>query len=235
MPWTETCIMDQRVKFISEVLEGNYSMADLCRAYGISRKTGYKWLGRYDLGGPVELCDRSCAPVNHPNALSDQIVNSILSIKKRFSKWGPAKIRVRLEKENPKWDSYPAVSTIGEHLKRNGLVTSRKRRRKASPTESPLTVGDKSNDVWCVDFKGHFNTTDGSRCNPLTITDHITRYLLCCRHLDHMSYELVKMRFERTFRIAWPWRPEQVVLLVDSSWNISRTHRTRPSRTEWQT
>ena len=200
MPWTETRIMDERVKFISEVLEGNYSMTDLCTAYGISRKTGYKWLGHYESGGPAGLSDRSRAPINHPNAISDQVVDSILAIKKRFSTWGPAKIRVRLETEHPKWNSYPAVSTISEHLKRKGLVTSRKRRRRATPTESPLTVGDKSNDVWCVDFKGHFKTYDGSRCNPLTLTDHISRYLLCCQHLDRMSYELVKIQFERVFR-----------------------------------
>lgn len=200
MPWIETRIMDERVKFISDVLEGNYSMTELCRSYGISRKVGYKWLDRYRAEGPAGLCDRSRAPINHPNAIDQKVVNSILLIKKRFSKWGPAKIRVRLETEHPKWDSYPAVSTIGDHLKRHGLVTSRKRRRRASPTESPLTVGNNSNDVWCVDFKGHFKTSDGRRCNPLTITDHISRYLLCCRHLDYMSCELVKMQFERVFR-----------------------------------
>ncbi len=200
MPWTETCIMDERVKFISEVLKGNYSMSELCRSFGISRKTGYKWRARYRHEGSSGLCDRSRAPHNHPDALSKEIREAILSTKLRFCYWGPAKIRVWLEQEHPDWPSYPAVSTIGEHLKRNGLVRSRKRRRRASPTESPLTTGNNCNDVWCADFKGDFLTGDGKRCYPLTISDHISRYLLCCHHLDRMSYSLVRMQFERVFR-----------------------------------
>lgn len=200
MPWTETRIMDARIKFISEVLEGNYTMAQLCRAYGISRKTGYKWLSRYQFEGPSGLTDRSRAPHNHPYAISEDVKHAVLSIKRRFGHWGPAKIRVRLATEYPDWCSYPAVSTIGEYLKHNGLVCSRKRHRRASPTEAPLTVGNNSNDVWCADFKGHFRTGDGNRCNPITISDHVSRYLLCCRHVDRMSYNLVKMQFERIFR-----------------------------------
>ncbi len=200
MPWTETRIMDARMKFVSEVLEGIYSMAELCSAYGISRKTGYKWLGRYESEGPAGLLDHSRAPHNHPHQISDEVRQAVLSVKGRFSHWGPAKIRIALQRQHPDWGYYPAVSTIGEYLKRQGLVCTRKRRRRASPTVLPLTVGDKSNDVWAADFKGHFKTGDGRRCNPLTISDDTSRYLLCCRHLDRMSYELVKMWFERIFR-----------------------------------
>ena len=200
MPWTQTGIMDARVKFISDVLEGNYSMSELCRAYNISRKTGYKWLGRYESEGPCGLHDRKRAARSHPHAITEEIKQAILTVKARFSHWGPAKIRARLEKEYPRWAHYPAVSTIGEYLKRQGLVCSRRRRRRASPTVPPLTVGNDSNDVWTADFKGHFRTGDGRRCNPLTISDNVSRYLLCCRHLDRMSYELVRMQFERIFR-----------------------------------
>jgi len=175
-------------------------MSDLCRSYGVSRKTGYKWLERYVCEGPSGLHDRSRAPRHHPHAISESAKAAILSIKRQFSHWGPAKIRVRLQREHPRWRSYPAVSTIGEYLKRHGLVAKRKRRRRASPTRGRLTTGRHSNDVWCADFKGHFWVGDGRRCNPLTISDHCSRYLLCCRHVDRMSYKLTKMQFERVFR-----------------------------------
>ena len=200
MPWTETCIMEERVKFIMEVLDGTYSMAELCNYYGISRKSGYKWLGRYRQDGIGSLRDHNRAPHAHPNETSPQVKQAILAIKSRFSKWGAPKIRVRLEREYPNWSSYPAISTIGSFLSKQGLTISRKRRRKATPTESPLTNGLHANHVWCADFKGHFKTGDGGRCNPLTITDHASRYLLCCRHLDRMSYKLTKMQFECVFR-----------------------------------
>jgi len=200
MPWMETYVMEQKVKFIMELIDGNYTMAELCRYYNISRKTGYKWLGRYEQAGIEALSDRSRAPHNHPHEMSHQVKDSILMIKKRFPKWGAPKIRARLERIHSVWDSYPAISTIGLFLHKQGLTNPRKRRRKATPTELPLTAGGHSNQVWCADFKGHFKTADGSRCNPLTISDQCSRYLLCCRHLDHMSYKLSRMRFERVFR-----------------------------------
>lgn len=200
MPWIETCVMQERVKFIMEVLDGTYSMAELCNYYGISRKIGYKWLNRYRQDGIEALRNRSRAPHNHPHEISHQVKEAILAVKKRFPKWGAPKIRARLERIHPRWNGYPAVSTIGLFLNKQGLTSPRKRRRKATPTELPLTSGLYSNQVWCADFKGHFRTGDGSRCNPFTISDHASRYLLCCRHLDRMSYDLVKMRFERIFR-----------------------------------
>ena len=200
MPWMETYVMEQKVKFIMELVDGNYTMAELCRYYNISRKTGYKWLGRYEQAGIEALSDRSRVPHNHPHEISHQVKDSILAIKERFPKWGAPKIRARLERIHSAWDSYPAISTIGLFLHKQGLTNPRKRRRKATPTELPLTAGRHSNQVWCADFKGHFKTADGSRCNPLTISDQCSRYLLCCRHLDHMSYKLTRMRFERVFR-----------------------------------
>ena len=200
MPWTETCVMEERVKFIMEVLDGTYSMAELCNYYGISRKIGYKWFNRYRQGGIEALRNRSRAPHNHPHEISHQVKEAILAVKKRFPKWGAPKIRTRLKRIHPRWNSYPAVSTIGLFLHKQGLTCSRKRRRRATPTELPLTKGLQPNDVWTADFKGHFRTGDGSRCNPLTVSDHSSRYLLCCRHVKRMSYELVKMWFERIFR-----------------------------------
>jgi transposase InsO family protein len=192
--------MDERTKFIIDVLDGTYSMAELCDYYHISRKTGYKWLDRYRQGGIKALSDRSRAPHSHPNEISRQVKEAILAIKCRFPKWGAPKIRARLEREHSNWDSYPAISTIGLFLSNQNLTCPRRKRRKATPTELPLTSGHYINQVWCADFKGHFKTADGSRCNPLTISDYASRYLLCCRHVDKMSYELAKMRFERVFR-----------------------------------
>jgi len=200
MPWTETCVMEQRVKFVMDVLDDTYSMSELCSYYNVSRKTGYKWLERYQQGGIQTLHNRSRAPHSHPQEISRQVKEAILAVKSRFPKWGAPKIRSRLERIHSAWGSYPAISTIGLFLQKQGLTCPRKRRRKATPTELPLTSGRYSNQVWCADFKGHFKTGDGSRCNPLTISDHASRYLLCCRHLDRMSYKLTRMRFERVFR-----------------------------------
>ena len=200
MPWSVTCVMEQKVKFIIDLLENNYNMTELCDHYGISRKTGYKWLERYNISGIEALHDLSRRPHNHPNEISDEIKDLILSIKQRFPKWGAPKIRNKIQRKHPNWPHYPAISTIGLFLHKQGLTIHRRRRRKATPTEYPLTNGSCSNQVWCADFKGHFFTQDRSRCNPLTISDHASRYLLCCRHLERMSYELVKMQFERTFR-----------------------------------
>ena len=200
MPWMETCVMEERIKFIMALAEGTYSMSALCQSYHISRKTGYKWLARYRHGGIEALADRSCAPHHPPHALSDFTKDRILSIKSRFPYWGARKIRARLERRYPTWTHYPAVSTIGLFLHKQGLTYSRKKRSRCSPTESPLTDGKYSNHVWCADFKGHFKTGDGRRCNPLTISDHCSRYLLCCRHLNRANYALTRQQFEHTFR-----------------------------------
>ena len=155
---------------------------------------------RYRQDGMAALGDRCRAPHRHPQETSASVKEAILTIKSRFPKWGAPKIRARLEREHPRWHTYPAISTIGLFLRRQNLTCPRKRRRKATPTEPPLTNGLSANQVWCADFKGHFQTGNGSRCNPLTISDHASRYLLCCRHVERMSYKQVKIRFERTFR-----------------------------------
>lgn len=200
MSWQETCVMEQRFQFIVDVLDGTYNMSELCEHYGISRKTGYKWLRRYQRGGPEALQDLSRAPHSHPQEISVSVKQVILAVKKRFPHWGAPQIRNRLQRDHPDWPQYPAVSTIGLFLHRQGLTRSRRPRRRATPTESPLTSGRYANQVWCADYKGHFQTKNGRRCNPLTISDQASRYLLCCRHVSRMDHDSARTWFERTFR-----------------------------------
>lgn len=200
MPWNETCVMQERIKFIMSVSEGVYSMSELCRYYNISRKTGYKWLDRYRQGGMSNLSDHSRAPIHHPHETSVEVKDAILAIKERFPSWGARKIRTRLERIHPGWGCYPAISTIGLFLRKQGLTCSIKRRRKCTPTEFPLTQGCYSNHVWSADFKGHFKTGDGRRCNPLTISDDASRYLLCCFHLERANGPLTQKQFQRIFQ-----------------------------------
>jgi len=192
--------MEQRMQFVMDVLDGTYDMTELCVAYGISRKTGYKWFQRYQRGGVEALMDRSRAPHHHPQEISVAVKQAILAIKTRFRHWGAPKIRTRLERDHPNWPHYPAISTIGLFLQHQHLTRPHRRRHRATPSELPLTAGRYANQVWCADFKGHFRTQDGQRCNPLTISDHASRYLLCCRHLNQMRYDPVKACFERVFR-----------------------------------
>jgi putative transposase len=200
MAWQETRVVDSRMMFVVEVLKGDSSMLELCESFGVSRKTGYKWLERYAAEGPAGLEDRSRAPHNHPHALSEDVKEAILAAKRRFCHWGPLKIGHWLRKEQRDWQHHPAASTIGVFLKSEGMVRTRRRRGRPSPTERPLTPGNNANDVWCTDFKGHFQTGDGRRCNPLTITDQFSRYLICCHHLDKMSCNGVREHFKRAFR-----------------------------------
>jgi transposase InsO family protein len=194
--------MEQRMQFVIDVLDGTYNISELCLAYSVSRKTGYKWLDRYLRCGPEALKDLSRAPHSHPQEITVLVKQSILAVKKRFRRWGAPQIRARLEREHPDWDRYPAVSTIGLLLKRQGLTQPRRGRRRATatPTELPLTSGRYANQVWCADYKGWFRTADGSRCNPLTITDQASRCLLCCRHVPQMDYDGARTWFDHTFR-----------------------------------
>ena len=200
MGWKESCVMDERMKFIVECESGNWSMAEACRRVRISRKTGYKWLSRYEEEGVDGLKDRSCASRGHPNAVDARTEHSVLEMKRRHMTFGPAKIRVRLMQDDPE-RVWPAASTMGDILKRHGLVVPRTKRRRATPSTQPLRHCTQPNDLWCADFKGWFCTTDGARCDPLTITDGASRYLLCCQTMFFgTAFEQVKPAFEMAFR-----------------------------------
>ncbi len=199
MPWKDTCAMDERAKFAIDCEKGEFPKAALCRLYGISRPTGDKWLARYAEAGIDGLLDCSRAPARHPNQISELTEAAILDLRRAHPHWGPKKLKVVLERETPS-RTWPANSTIGEALKRNGLTVPRKRRRRTPPFSQPFGECDESNAVWCADFKGHFRTGDGSRCDPFTVSDAHSRFLLRCQAVKHTGFETVRGILEAAFR-----------------------------------
>lgn len=198
MPWKETCPMDERVAFIVESLRGELSMSELCRKYEISRKTGYKWVERFEEGGKPSLVDQSRACLTHPNAIAEAIVTLVVEARKRRPTWGPRKLLYELERRYPRL-KLPSSSTVGEILKRQGLIGPRRGRQKAAPYTAPFVGCDAPNAVWCADFKGSFALGNGKRCNPLTISDAYSRYLLRCQGLSRTDFSYVRPIFESAF------------------------------------
>jgi putative transposase len=198
MPWNETCVMDERVLFIAGLLKGELPMSVLCEQFRISRKTGYKWLERYRADPESGLADRSRAPRHCPWAIEAEIAAMIVALRRRRPYWGPRKLRAALERGHPAL-AWPAASTIGDLLRRESLSEPRRRRRAAVPPSRPFRNVQAANDVWCADFKGWFRTTDGERCDPLTISDAHSRYLLECR-IVAPTQEGVRPHFIRAFR-----------------------------------
>ena len=197
MPWNECNHMDERLRFVARILEGE-KMAVACREFGISRKTGDKIFNRYREAGIKGLEDRDRSSYRHPNKTPFQIEASILRIKKEHKSWGAPKIREKLRKEFSMLEP-PAVSTIHSILDRNGLVTRRKRRLyKAQGT--PLSDAHAPNELWCADFKGQFRLGNKRYCYPLTITDYRSRYLLACEGLDSTKDSGAFPVFERAFK-----------------------------------
>ena len=178
MPWKECSAVEERLRFIARRLEGE-SMTDLCREFGISRKTGYKIFDRYKDHGLEALSDRSRRPVRYANQLPSQLETAIVQAKRDKPHWGARKIREVLVRRLPGEVRVPAKSTIHAVLDRNGLVKRQPSRRNRA-TGTPLSAGTTPNDLWCADFKGEFRLGNGRYCYPLTVTDHASRYLLLC-------------------------------------------------------
>ena len=197
MPWKRSVIMDERMKFIGRLLEGE-KMAELCREYDISRKTGYKFWNRYKDVGLKGLTDRARRPMRYANQLPIQLKKEILRIKRDKPSWGAPKIREILRRKYPEVKT-PAKSTIHCILDRHGLVKRRKRRRfKAKGT--PLLDQHNPNDLWCADYKGEFMLANKQYCYPLTITNYPSRFLLTCEGLENNSEIFAFSIFEQTFQ-----------------------------------
>lgn len=189
--------MDERIRFVARLLDGE-NMSAVCRAFGISRKTGYKIFRRYKDSGLRGLEDRARRPYRHANKLPFQIEKAILRIKRDHHSWGAPKIRDKLHLQFSGL-KLPAVSTIHAVLDRHGLVKRRKRRRyKAQGTT--LRDAHLPNALWCADYKGEFKLGNHRYCYPLTISDYRSRYLLACEALDSTREADAFIVFERVFK-----------------------------------
>jgi putative transposase len=194
-----TCAVEERMRFVLAVEERQESFAAVCRRFGVSRRTGYKWLGRYQQAGVEGLSDHSRAPHHHPHAIAEDIFEQCLAVRRAHPSWGPVKIRGYLERRRPSKD-WPAASTIGALFDREGLTVKRKLRRRSPPSSAPFAHCGTANDVWCIDFKGWFLTGDGSRCEPLTLSDAYSRYLLRCQALTRTDTDHVWPVLDAAFR-----------------------------------
>ena len=199
LPWKETSVESERLRFIERVLAGEEPIAELCRRWAISRKTGYKLIRRYGAYGEDGLRDRSRVPHHHPNATTRAVSARILEAKRAHLTWDPKKIVAWLRNQEPD-APWPSNSTAGAILDRAGLVRRRRRRRRSSPWGEPFAHAAQPNDVWAIDLKGWFRTGDGIRIDPLTAQDAMSRYLLVCDGLAHPTGLEIRPVLERAFR-----------------------------------
>jgi transposase InsO family protein len=199
MPWKESSVMEERLRFVARLLEGE-GMSDVCREFGISRKTGYKILGRYQQQGLEALCDRSRRPVRYANQLPDQLERTIVQLKQDKPHWGARKIRELLIRKLAGDVRVPAKSTVHAVLDRHGLVKRARQRRRFTAQGTPLSQAVQPNDLWCADFKGEFRLGNRQYCYPLTVSDQAARYLLLCEALESTREAPVIDAFVRLFK-----------------------------------
>ena len=199
MPWSETGVLDERTSFIVDWQRGELSVAELCRWYGVSETTGHETIGRFKAAGWDGLKGRSRAPHHHPNEVPAARASAVLELRRQHPSWGPKKLRAWLAAKHPD-EAWPAQSTIGVLLDRAGLVVRRKLRRRAAPQAGPLSPARLPNDVWGVDFKGWFRTGDGARCDPLSLSDLCSRYVLRLQALARTDAAHVWPVFDAAFR-----------------------------------
>lgn len=200
MAWNEVLPVEQRARFVLEADKAELSITELCCLYGVSRKTGYKWIRRYRAEGLDGVRERNSRPHNSPYKTSHELEVLIIKHRIEHPNWGPKKLRHILKSQYPGY-KIPAPGTIGNIIKRAGLVNKNKRDRKRKPYyNGELTQPQYPNHIWAVDYKGWFRTEDGKRCEPLTISDLYTRYVLEVKALDNQSYEDAKLAFERVFK-----------------------------------
>lgn len=190
--------MDQRVAFIAEWLRDEWTMTELAERYRISRKTAYKWADRYTADPAAGLADRSRAPKVPGRTMAEPVRDAILALRCAHPHWGPKKLRAILMERQPR-TTWPATSTMGDLLRREGVSQPRRRTRYIVPLTQPLAAAQAPNDVWTADFKGWFRTADQTRCDPLTVADACSRFVFCCR-IVAPSERGVRPWFERAFR-----------------------------------
>lgn len=200
MPWRTPDLVAIREEFVEQAMSGRHPVAALCNAYGISEKTGHKWLNRFKEEGRPGLSDRSRAPRESPQKISLEVRREILALRAKHPTWGPKKLCVVLRRRVPEIH-WPAASSIGELLRREGCVQPRRRRTVGTglPIDSGLTVAAAPNDVWSTDFKGQFRLSNGELCYPLTAQDTFSRFVIGTTALSSTASLPVEIAFARHF------------------------------------
>lgn len=199
MPWKETSPVDLRLRLALDMERGLFTLSELAEQYEISRKTAYKWLGRWAAEGAGGLGDRRSVAMTVANKTVPTVEERVVSLRRRHPTWGPKKLLDVLSREKA-GSRLPARSTVAEILKRRGLARTRTKRRREGHPGRPQGEAAVPNQVWGVDFKGQFRTRDGVYCYPFTATDLFSRYLICCDGYPSTAAEGVRVSLERVFR-----------------------------------
>jgi len=199
MGWITVNIMDQRIRFITEHQNHYFSIAELCKQFSISRKTGYKWIERYKKSGFEALKNQSKAPKSIPHRTPEILIRQLLSVKKRFPFWGPKKVLMYVRKKYS-FSKLPAPSTVAELFKKEGLTMRRRRRIKRLHPGCPAASATSCNEIWTADYKGEFKTADGQECYPLTVCDMYSRKILGIEAHDAISLEKTMHFFDVLFK-----------------------------------
>ena len=225
MPWKETCVMDERTKFIGRLLSGE-KMAPLCKEFGISRVTGHKIWNRYHQDGSRGLYNRSRAPHKHPNQTPFEVEQLIVRLKKEKPSWGAPKIRELVNNKYPTI-KLPSTSTVHSILNRHDLVKKRRKRNMFRATASYLSTPNQPNDLWCTDFKGEFRMLNKNYCYPLTLSDFVSRYLFTCEALESTAESPCFSVFEEAFQaygLPRAIRSDNGIPFAsgNSMWNLTR-------------
>jgi putative transposase len=198
MPWQEWSPVNLRMQFVTEWHSGGWTMTELCADYQISRKTGYKWIGRCEASGPGGLHDQSRRPHHRPQTTDPALLEAVVAVRVRHPRWGATKLLTVAARQDPA-AAWPSRSTICEHLKAQGLVAPRRPRRPQIRGDAPIAPITRINETWTTDFKGHFRTGDRVYCYPLTLRDGFSRFVLRCAALSGPTYAATRPQFERAF------------------------------------
>lgn len=200
MSWSARDLQRLRADFVMIARDPGVYMSSACRQFGISRKTGYKWLARYEAEGLAGLTDRSRRPRSSPLQLSGEVVTCLVQLHVDHPDWGPKKLRARLPRHCHRPEGLPSLATVARLARRLGWTEAKGRGRPPRSIQTgPLSTADRPNDVWTVDFKGWWRTRDGRRCEPLTIRDLYSRYILCLRPMARRNTEAVRQAFVEVF------------------------------------